>query len=403
MLDAVEIPYRGYWSTPFARWQMSFAGLHSLQFAAHVAQRELARRDIPAASIDHAVLGMTVPQDKSFWGVPWLMSQIGAPDVAGPTIAQACATGTKCLALAAGEVAAGAGVVSLVVAADRVSNGPVLLYPQPGASGGAPKTENWVLDNFAEDPNARIGPIGTAENVARDWQISTSEQHDLVLCRAAQYAHAKAGNAAFQQRYMTLPFDVPDARFAKMVGALDGDEGIHPTSSEGLAKLKPVTPGGSVTYGAQTHPADGNAAMILAAKDRARELSADPKIRIRLRGFGQARERVGYMPAAPIKAARKALDQAGRKIADLAAIKSHNPFAVNDIVFARETGAKLAAMNNYGCSLIYGHPQGPTALRGIIELIEELVLLGGGHGLFQGCAAGDTAMAVVISVDDRGS
>jgi acetyl-CoA acetyltransferase len=55
-------------------------------------------------------------------------------------------------------------------------------------------------------------------------------------------------------------------------------------------------------------------------------------------------------------------------------------------------------MNNYGSSLIYGHPQGPTAGRGIIELIEEVVLLGGGYGLFTGCATGDTAAAMVLKV-----
>ena len=57
-------------------------------------------------------------------------------------------------------------------------------------------------------------------------------------------------------------------------------------------------------------------------------------------------------------------------------------------------------MNNFGSSLIWGHPQGPTGLRGIIELIEELEMRGGGIGLFQGCAAGDSAMAVLIRVGD---
>ncbi|MCQ3954745.1 MAG: thiolase family protein, partial [Chloroflexi bacterium] len=55
-------------------------------------------------------------------------------------------------------------------------------------------------------------------------------------------------------------------------------------------------------------------------------------------------------------------------------------------------------MNNYGSSLIWGHPQGPTGMRLVIELIEELVLLGGGYGLFTGCAAGDTAAALVLEV-----
>ncbi len=79
-------------------------------------------------------------------------------------------------------------------------------------------------------------------------------------------------------------------------------------------------------------------------------------------------------------------------------MKTHNPFAVNDIVFARDTGFPLEKMNNYGCSLIWGHPQGPTGMRCVIELIEELALRGGGTGLFTGCAAGDSAMALVLRV-----
>jgi len=57
-------------------------------------------------------------------------------------------------------------------------------------------------------------------------------------------------------------------------------------------------------------------------------------------------------------------------------------------------------MNNYGCPLVWGHPQSPMGTRGVIELIEELVIRGGGTGLFTGCAAGDTAMATVVKVSD---
>ena len=67
-------------------------------------------------------------------------------------------------------------------------------------------------------------------------------------------------------------------------------------------------------------------------------------------------------------------------------------------MFARATGFPLERINNYGCSLVWGHPQAPMGTRAIIELIEELALRGGGWGLFTGCAAGDTAMAVVIEV-----
>jgi acetyl-CoA C-acetyltransferase len=79
-------------------------------------------------------------------------------------------------------------------------------------------------------------------------------------------------------------------------------------------------------------------------------------------------------------------------------VKTHNPFAVNDIYFARQMNYPAEDMNNYGSSLIYGHPQGPTGLRLVIEMIEELVLKGGGHGLFTGCAAGDTGASLVVRV-----
>jgi acetyl-CoA acetyltransferase len=104
------------------------------------------------------------------------------------------------------------------------------------------------------------------------------------------------------------------------------------------------------------------------------------------------------MPEAPIPAAQRALAQAGVTIERMNAIKTHNPFALNDILFSRSTGVDIARMNSYGCSLVWGHPQGPMGTRAIIELIEELVLRGGGYGLFSGCAAGDTAMAVVLEV-----
>ena len=64
-------------------------------------------------------------------------------------------------------------------------------------------------------------------------------------------------------------------------------------------------------------------------------------------------------------------------------------------------GVDAATMNNYGCSLVWGHPQAPMGTRSVIELIEELTLRGGGRGLFAGCAAGDSAMALVLEVGDR--
>ena len=397
-----EIPYGAYWSTPFARWQGSFARLNSVEFAAWVARRELARRELPGEAFDYGVLGTTVPQKHAFYGLPWFAGMAGLGELTGPTINQACATGARALLAGAQEIDAGLASVALVATCDRTSNGPHLYYPDPGAPGGTGSHEDWVLDNFGCDPLGPHAMLDTAENVAAKHGIDTAEQHAVVLRRTEQYRMALADDAAFLKRYMSLPFEVPDTRLRKVVATLEGDEGATLSTAEGLAKLRPVRDGGTVTFGGQTHPADGSAALVVAAPERARELSREPGIRIHLAGFGMARTALAHMPEATVPAARAALEQAGLAIGDLAAIKSHNPFAVNDILFARATGADLEQMNNYGCSLIWGHPQGPTGLRAIIELIEELVLRGGGHGLFQGCAAGDSAMAVVLSVDDVG-
>ncbi len=397
MIDAY-IPYGAYWSTPFARWQGALSHLHSMEFLAHTASAELSRRGIGLERFDYAVLGLTVLQRQCFYGLPWVTGMMGADHIPGPTINQACATGARCLQSAAQEIEGGTAEVALVMAGDRTSNNPHVYYPAPHGTGGTGDSEDWVLGNFSSDPYARCAMIDTAETVARKWQITTEEQHDVVLRRYEQYRGALADGRGFQRRYMSLPLDVPDARLRKRQAVLEGDEGVYPTNREAVDRLSPVQADGTVTYAGQTHPADGNAGVVVTDRARARELAADPGPEIRIAGFGMSRTTRGHMPEAPIGAARRALDNAGIALDDVAAIKTHNPFAVNDIVFCRETGADIEDMNDYGCSLIWGHPQGPTGLRAVIELIEEVALRGGGYGLFTGCAAGDSAMAVVVEI-----
>lgn len=400
-MRAAHIPYGAYWSTPFARWQGSFSHLHPLEFAAHVAKRELAKRGIDAATFDYGVLGYTVPSPRCFYGLPWVTAMLGAPHVGGPSVNQACATSARVLQMAAQEIGEGGVDCALLITADKLSNGPHLYFPNPGGPGGTGGHEDWVLDNFSNDPYAHCAMIQTAENVAKKFGISTAEQHDVVLQRYSQYDDARAGDGAFHKRFMTLPFEVPDHQFKKSIKTLTCDEGIHATTAAGLAKLRPVQADGTVTYGAQTHPADGSACMVVTTQDRARELATEPNIDVRILGFGMARTDKAFMPQAPVPAARRALEHAKLTIQDIDCVKSHNPFAVNDIVFSRETGCDWRRMNNFGCSLVWGHPQGPTGLRAVIELIEELAMRGGGRGLFHGCAAGDSAMAVVIEVAER--
>ncbi len=399
LLQKAYIPYGAYWSSPFCRWQGSFGHLHSLKFGAETASTTLAAREISPDALDGLILGMTVPQQFSFYGAPWAAGLIGNPGITGPTISQACATSAQAIASAASEIEHGTNTAVLALLCDRTSNSPHMYYPNPTTPGGIGDKEDWVWDNFGRDPYAKGSMLQTAENVAKKAGIDTAAQHDVALMRYEQYKDALKDDSAFLKRFMTIPFDVKDSRGRKVVNTVSGDEGVHPTTVEGLAKLKPVMDGGTVTFGAQTYPADGNAGVIVTSKDKAAEISRVPAVRIRIVSHGAARTDKGFMPMANVPASQMALQRAGIGVGGVKAIKTHNPFAVNDVYFSREMGVEASAMNRYGSSLVWGHPQAPTGARLIIELIEELVILGGGYGLFTGCAAGDTAMAVVIKVD----
>lgn len=395
--ERVFIPYGAYWSSPFCRWQGALSGEHPLKLASRCAANLLDAENCDPGRLDGVHFGMTVPQHRSFWGAPWIGAMIGADHATGPTLSQACATSARVLCSAATAIELGGDSLNLALAADRISNGPHIYYPDPSGPGGMGVTENWVWDNFRKDPHAGVAMIETAENIAARFGFSREAQDALTLCRYGQYRMSLADDRAFQRRYMQ-EVSVGSGKNARLIST---DEGVVETSRERMQKLSPVIEGGTVTYAAQTHPADGNAGMLLGSADAAADISGGHAVAIQLLSFGEGRAEKAHMGMAPVPAAQRALSAAGLAIDDMAAVKTHNPFAVNDLYFAAETGFAAERMNNYGSSLIYGHPQGPTGLRQIIELIEELVLLGGGYGLFTGCAAGDTGAAIVIRVDDR--
>jgi acetyl-CoA C-acetyltransferase len=144
----------------------------------------------------------------------------------------------------------------------------------------------------------------------------------MVLNERAIERHLGVARCAFQKLYTTPPFDVPDPSCKKSAATLESDDGIRFSSAEGLATLKPVLAGGTVTLAGQTHPADGNAGIILAEPERAGQLSRDANICVRLHGFGSARAALAHMPEAPIPAAKRALDAAGVSIERMDAVKT---------------------------------------------------------------------------------
>jgi len=394
------IPYNGYYSTPFARWQGSMQNENAIELGAKTARKWLLeKKKIDPAIIDYLYFGITIHQHHLFYSHNWAAGILtdNKKNLPGLMINQACTTSTTILNLAALAVEHGDYTVGFGLMADRCSNGAHTVWPNPMGPGGEVIAENWLMDNFNGDPNVKppLKMVQTAENVAKEVGITKEECDAVVLRRYEQYQMAMADDRAFQKRYM-FPAEVRVSK--KETKLVEKDEGVTPTTAEGLAKLKPAEPGGVHSFGAQTFPADGNCGFIVTTREKAKELSADPKIEIQIVAYGFSRVKPGYMAAAPVPAAEMALANAGMKISEMKAIKSHNPFATNDLNFAKKMGIDVMKMNNYGSSLIYGHPQAPTAGRIIAEMIEEMVILGGGYCLWTGCAAGDTGAAMIFKV-----
>jgi len=394
MLTKAYIPYRGYYSSPFCKWQGSMQHDNSIELGAKTSKRWFAEKGIDPKEFEYLYLGITVGQHRVFFGSTWAAYLMGAPDIPGMTIMQACSTATTTVFNASASVELGNLEMAYCLLTDRCSNGPHTIWPNPLGPGGEVISENWNMDNMAADPSTGQGTLNTAENVAKKHGFTREQADELVLIRYQQYDKALENDRAFQKRYM-FPVEVTVSRKEKKL--VECDEGVPTTSKEKLARLRPVMEGGIHTYGGQTHPADGNAGIIVTTKDRAAALSEE-KIPIQILSYGYARADKAHMPEAPIYASRKALERVGLKPQDIAVVKNHNPFIVNDMVLAKELGLKAENINNYGSSLVWGHPQAPTVARLLIEGIEEAVLKGGGYVMITGCAAGDTSATLILKV-----
>lgn len=383
--ENVRIAGGAYWSSPFHRWHGAFADASPLQLAAECGRIAAAEDRLDLEMVDQLHLGVTIPSPAIFFGAPRMASLLGVPArVTGPTISQACATSAAVLASAAAAIELGDSRSALAMSADRTSNGPHLYYPRSSAAPGV--SEDWVWDNFS-DPDLGHQMIASAENIAAGGSYTRRDQDEMTVLRHAQYEDALGSDREFQRRYMVEPDIAPEP---------GGDRGPRVVTPQAASSKRSVLESGSVTSLSQTFPADGNAGIQLV--EAGFESTAD-RPTVRLLGYATARARPAFMGQAPVPAAQALLHRLSLNVASLAAVKTHNPFAVNDIYLCDQMGLEWDRVNNFGSSLVWGHPQGPTGMRLIVEMIEELCVVGGGCGLFTGCAAGDSAAAIAVRVD----
>ncbi len=388
-----RIPYGTWGSSYFPAWQTSaLAEVNIGQFAGEAMNRILGLRRVPAHALDYLVIGSTIPWHWKFWNAPLVASCLGNR-VPGFHVEQACATGLQAVLLAAAGVDSRAHDTVGVLTFDRTSDSSVGVFPERRAhQRTVPISDVW--DNFGFDPATGNAMITTAGIAARKYKIDRREVDEIALLRHEQYFDAKA--SGFLDRVL-VPLEVLNLQ-GKPLGRIDDDVGVRKLTIESLRAMRELD--SCVTGGTQTHAADGMASLLVTTREQARALSPRPEIDIRFVGTATVRAQPSLMPEAPALAVQKLLADTGFTMKDIAVVKNHNPFAVNDAVFARVVDYDWREMNRTGSSLVWGHPQGPTLTRIVIEALEEAVDLGGGNVLVFGCAAGDVGIAALLSVTE---
>jgi len=394
MFPKARIPYGTWGSSFFPAWQTSaLAEVNIGQFAGEAMNRILGIRKVPASELQYLIIGSTVPWHWKFWNAPLVASCLGRR-IAGFHVEQACATGLQAVLLAGAEVQAGSNDVVGVLAFDRTSDSPVGVFPERRAYQRTMAISH-VWDNFGFDPATAM--MVTAGNAARKHRLDRNEVDDIAFCRYQQYFAAKA--SGFLDRLL-VPLDVLNVQ-GRLLGRIDADLGVRKLTLDSVRQMRELD--ACVTTGTQTHASDGMSTLLVASPEKARELSSRPEIVIQFVAKSEVRTHPSLMPEAPTLAVQRLLDRIGFTLADVAVIKSHNPFAINDAIFSKVMKYDWSKMNRTGCSLVWGHPQGPTLTRLLIEGLEEAVDLGGGHVLLFGCAAGDVGIAALFRVTEGGA
>ena len=395
MFPRARIPYGTWGSSYFPAWQTSpLAEVNIGQFAGEAMARILSLRDVPSHALEYLVIGSTIPWHWKFWTAPLVASCMGRR-LPGYHVEQACATGLQAVLLAGAEIESRAHEAVGVLTFDRTSDSPAGIFPERRTHQRTQVIAD-VWDNFGFDPATGKAMIAAAGMTARKYKLDRAEVDEVAFVRHRQYFETK--ESGFLERAL-VPFDALNVA-GRPLGRIADDAGVREISLASLRAQRELDT--CVTSGTQTHASDGLATLLVTSDERARELSPRPEIAIRFVAKTEARTEPSLMPEAPAFAVKRLLERTGITMDSIAVVKNHNPFAVNDAVFTRVTGYDWRKMNRTGCSLVWGHPQGPTLTRSLIEGLEEGVDLGGGYVLVFGCAAGDVGIAALFEVTDGG-
>ncbi|MWV14365.1 acetyl-CoA C-acyltransferase [Pseudomonas sp. R-28-1W-6] len=365
----------------FARSPFHFAkkgGLINIRpddLAAQVLRGLIGKLDLDPAHIEDVIMGCAYPEAEQGMNIARIASfRAGFPEtLGGATVNRFCGSSMTAVHFAAGQIMLGAGeafICAGVESMTRVPMGGFNISPNP-----------TLMGSF---PQVYMAMGHTAEEVAKRFAVSRSEQEAMAV-----ESHAKAANARalglLADEIVTI--DTAD-------GQVSEDGCIRPgTNLEALAGLKPAF-GGSVTAATSSPLTDGSAAVLVCTEAFARQHKLDILARIKAVAVGGCAPEI--MGMGPVAATRKVLQRAGLSIADIDLVEINEAFASQSIACIRELGLDMAKVNLDGGALALGHPLGATGARITGKAAALLKRTGGRYAIATQCIAGGQGVATLL-------
>lgn len=335
----------------------------------------------------HAGLGQNVARQVSVHaGIP-----IERPSF---TVDMVCGSGLKAVELGAQAIIAGDAEVVVVGGTENMSQAPFVLKEQRwGARLGNSTAIDTIVNDGLTDVFNNYHMGITAENIAKDYNISREEQDHFAL-KSQELALKAIADGRFADEI--VPVEVPQRRQESLL--VSQDEHPRGTTFEKLQNLRPAflrDGNGTVTAGNASGINDGAAALILMSREKAESLNIP--IMATMISYASAGVPPELMGTGPIPATKKALANAGLKVADLDLIEANEAFASQAISVVKELDLDPAKVNVNGGAIALGHPIGASGGRILVSLIHEMIKQEATHGLATLCIGGGQGTSVIIS------